>query len=57
MCQPCLANLCTVCATPTCCCGHRGSNVRALTSQERHDYALGRHTSTVMPRASNGARP
>lgn len=53
MCDPCRNTDCLACTTPSCTHGHAGTPVRALTSQERYDYVMGRHTDIVRPRVTN----
>lgn len=49
VCQPCRDGRHPGCESVNCCCGHRGSNVRALTSAERQLHMLGTTVGNVIP--------
>jgi hypothetical protein len=51
ICPPCQTRNHEGCQSVSCCCGHQGSTVRALTHQERHEFAAGRRTEFLVPRA------
>lgn len=57
ICSNCRTQSCDDCLSVDCGCRHRGSGVRSLTGQERHEYMLGLRDRYVLPTGSPYAAP